>query len=131
MQKEELAKKYAEGIMEIYGRYIVGYMKEQREEYKKMFMEDLVKLALGQEISQENYKTYREKRGGMCYAAGYENDFMLLVHLAKEIKEKLEIMEKPLDQQVMELIMLETINKNEIEMLKARQRYLERGTRCL
>ena len=44
-EKKVFAENCAKDIMEIYGRYIQGPMKEQREDYKKMFMEDLVKLA--------------------------------------------------------------------------------------
>lgn len=130
MQKEELAKKYAEGIMEIYGMYIQGPMKEQREEYKKMFMEDLVKLSLGEEISRINYDTYKGKTSGMCDAGRSDNDLILLVHLAKKIKKMLELSELPLEQQILELSRMMIISETENERLNARIKYLERDKRC-
>lgn len=126
-EKKVFAENCAKSIMGIYGMFIKGPMKEQREEYKKMFMEDLVKLALGEEISPENEDTYRKKREGMCYAAGYENDFELLGHLAKEIKEMLKIIEQPLEEQIKKLMSELLKNKLVCERLV---RIVERLNRC-
>ena len=117
-EKKVFAENCAKSIMEIYGMYIKGPMKKQREEYKKMFMEDLVKLALGQKISPENEDTYRKKREGMCDAAGCKDDFELLCHLAREIKEMLDIIEKPQERQKEELMRLVLKNKLNCEILR-------------